>query len=89
MVTKTINILLVTCIMIKKVKSLLIMLPKTSHYVEMYDGQTKRMNFLIEDDGLLEKYSTIWDKVSSDIKKVVESLCTMKKFKNKNKISWR
>ena len=24
--------------------------------------------FLIEDDKLLEKYNTIWDKVSSDIK---------------------
>ena len=27
------------------------------------------MDFLIEDDGLLEKYDTIWDKVSADIKK--------------------
>ena len=27
------------------------------------------MYFLIEDDGLLEKYNTIWDKVSADIKK--------------------
>ena len=62
----------------KKVKSLLIMLPKTSTYVKMYDGQTKRMYFLIEDDDLLEKYSTIWDKVISDIKHMVESLSTMK-----------
>ena len=62
----------------KKVKSLLIMLPKTSTYVKMYDGQTKRMYFLIEDDDLLEKYSTIWDKVISDIKQMLESLSTMK-----------
>ena len=27
------------------------------------------MYFLIEDDALLGKYNTIWDKVSSDIKK--------------------
>ena len=27
------------------------------------------MYFLIEDDALLEKYNTIWDKVSADIKK--------------------
>ena len=27
------------------------------------------MYFLIEDSDLLEKYSTIWDKVSADIKK--------------------
>ena len=25
--------------------------------------------FIIEDDDLLEKYNTIWDKVSTDIKK--------------------
>ena len=30
--------------------------------------QTKRMYFLIEDDELLEKYNTIWDKVSTEIK---------------------
>ena len=45
------------------------MLPKTRVYVKSYDGQTKRMYFLIEDDDLLEKYNTIWDKVSADIKK--------------------
>ena len=27
------------------------------------------MFFFIEDDDLLEKYNTIWDKVSADIKK--------------------
>ena len=43
--------------------------PKTSAYVKSYDGQTKWMYFLIEDDDLLEKYNTIWDKVSADIKK--------------------
>ena len=45
------------------------MLPKTSAYVKSYDGQTKWMYFLIEDYELLEKYNTIWDKVSTDIKK--------------------
>ena len=29
--------------------------------------------FLIEDDGLLEKYSAIWDKVGADIKKEFDS----------------
>ena len=52
-----------------KVKPLYIMLPKTSAYVKSYDGQTKWMYFLIEDYELLEKYNTIWDKVSTDIKK--------------------
>ena len=31
------------------------------------------MYFLIEDDDLLEKYNTIWDKVSADIKKEFDS----------------
>ena len=44
------------------------MLPETSAYVKRYDEQTKRMYFLIEDDELVEKYNTNWDKVSADIK---------------------
>ena len=31
------------------------------------------MYFFIEDDDLLEKYSTVWDKVSPDIKKEFDS----------------
>ena len=42
------------------------MLPKTSAYVKNYDGQTKWMYFLIEDDELLEKYNTMWDKVTAE-----------------------
>ena len=45
------------------------MLPKMSTYVKDYDGQSKWMYFLIEDDNLLEKYDAIWYKVSADIKK--------------------
>ena len=44
------------------------MLTKTS-----CDGQNKWTYFLIEDDELLEKYNTIWDKVSEDIKKEFDS----------------
>ena len=40
--------------------------PKTSTFVKRHDEQTKQMYFLIEDDELLEKYNTIWDKVSAD-----------------------
>ena len=47
-----------------KIKPLNIMLLKISACVESYDGQTKWMYFVIEDDKLLEKYNTIWDKVS-------------------------
>ena len=49
------------------------MLPKTDADVKNFDGQTKWMYFLIEDDDLLEKYNTIWDKVSADIKKEFDS----------------
>ena len=49
------------------------MLPKTRTYVKRYDGLTKRMHFFIEDDDLLERYNTIQDKVSTDIKKEIDS----------------
>ena len=56
-----------------KVKPLNVMLPKTRAYIKSYDGQTKWMYFLIKDDDLLEKYNTIWDKVSTEIKKEFDS----------------
>ena len=45
------------------------------------------MYFLIEDDELLEKYNTIWDKVSADIKKEfdTEPVCNKKVLKTKLK----
>ena len=55
------------------------MLPKISAYVKMYDGLTKRIPFLIEDDDLLEKYNTILDKVSADIQKNFDSESVYKK----------
>ena len=66
------------------------MLPKTSAYVKNYDGKTKWMYFLIEDEDLLEKYNTIWDKFSADIKKECDSEPVYQKdfFENQNKISW-
>ena len=42
-----------------KVKSLHIILPKTSAYVKSYDRQTKWMYFLIKNDDLLEKHNFI------------------------------
>ena len=49
------------------------MLPKTSAYVKSFDGQTKWMYFMIEDDDLLEKNNTIWVKVIAAIKKEFDS----------------
>ena len=44
------------------------------------------MNFLIEDDDLLEKYHTICDKVSADIKKEFDSKPVYNKIFLKTKI---
>ena len=50
------------------------------------------MSDLIGDDDLMEKYNTIWDKVSADIKKIYifdsEPIYNKKKFDNQNYI-WR
>ena len=56
-----------------EVKPLHIRLPKTRPYVKSCDGQTKWMYFLFEDDDVLEKYNTIWDKVSTDMKNKFDS----------------
>ena len=59
------------------------MLSKTKAYVKSYDGQAKWMFILIENDDLLEKYNTIWDKVSAYtkiIKNIIKNLFTIKKF---------
>ena len=65
------------------------MLPKTSTYIKCYDGQTKQMYLLIEDDDLLEKHNTIWDKVSADLKKELDSKPVYKKSFLKTKIKSR
>ena len=44
-----------------------------STYVKAQDGKTKWVYFLTEDDDLLENYDTIWDKVSADLKKEIDS----------------
>ena len=48
------------------------------------------MGFSIEDDGLLEKYNTIWDKLSADLRKEFDNkpVYNKKNFKNQNNISW-
>ena len=45
------------------------MLPKTIAYKKCYDGKTKWMFHLIEDDELVEIYTDIWNRVSNSIKK--------------------
>ena len=54
----------------------------------MYDGQTKWMCLFTEDDNLLEKYNTIWDRVSANIKKEFDSepVYNKEKLENQKKI---
>ena len=64
------------------------MLPKTSVYVKSYDWQNKWIYFLTEDDHLLQKYNTIWDKPSENIKKEFDNKLVQnlkKHFKTKPK----
>ena len=69
-----------------KIKALNIMLPKTSAYVKSYDGKIKWMYFFIEDDDLLKKYNTIWNKVSADIEKEFDNELVYNKEMLKPKI---
>ena len=52
-----------------EIKPFCIILSKTSAYVKSYDGETKWVYFLIEDDELLEKYNDILNKVNNSIRK--------------------
>ena len=62
------------------------MLTEASVYAKIYDGKIKWMYFLIEDDDLLEKDNTIWDKDSADIKKEFDSKPVYNKNYLKTKI---
>ena len=64
------------------------MLPKSIAYVKSYDGQTIWMYSLIEEDDILEKYNTIWDKVSADIKNEFDSEPVYNKNYLKTKIKY-
>ena len=57
-----------------------------SAYLKRYDGQIKWMYFWIEDDDLLKKIYSIWDKVSTYIKKEFDSKPIYYKFFLKTKI---
>ena len=72
-----------------KIKPFSIVLPKTRAYVKSYNGETKWMYFLIEDEKLLKTFNDFWNKDSNSIKKtLIANPSTMKKFSKSNKISW-
>ena len=64
------------------------MLSKTKVCVTSYDGKTKWMYFLIEDNNKLKKDNTTSDKISADIKMEFDnkSVCNKKCFENQKKI---
>ena len=62
------------------------MLTEASVYVKISDGKIKWMYFLIEDDDLLEKDNTIWDKETADMKKEFDSKPVYNKNYLKTKI---
>ena len=64
------------------------MLPKTYAYVKSYDGQTKWLYFLIKDDKVSEKWNTISDEVSTNIKKEFDSEYVYNKEFLKTKIKF-
>ena len=70
-----------------KIKPLHVILPKSIAYVKIYDGLNKWMYFLIVDDDLLNKYNTVWDKVSAHIKKDFDSEPVCNKIFLKTKIN--
>ena len=64
-----------------KVKPFNIVLSKTNSCVKSYNRQTKLMYFFIEDDDLIKKSNTIWNKVSADIEKnLIASLSIINNF---------
>ena len=71
-----------------KITPLTIMLPKTSAYVKSYDGGTKWMYFLIEDEELLKKHNDIWNRVSNNVKKEFDTETIYNKKFLKTKIKY-
>ena len=66
---KAISTLLITYILILNLNDYKKYPRKTSAYVKSYDGKTKWVHFLIENDDFSGKYKRILDKVKTDIKK--------------------
>ena len=68
--------------------SLHLILPNTNVYVKDYDEKINWIYFLIKNDNLLNKYNTIWDKISTDAKVELNGIPVYNKtfFKTKTKV---
>ena len=51
----------------KKIKPFSIILPKRNAYIKSYDGKTKWMYFLFEDEEFLRKCNDIWNDIINSI----------------------
>ena len=60
------NILLVTK-KVKLLKPLCIILPQMSRYIKYFENGGKNMSFVIKDDGVLDKYNKIWNKIKNTL----------------------
>ena len=49
------------------VKPLCIILPQMSRYIKYFENGGKNMSFVIKDDGVLDKYNKIWNKIKNTL----------------------
>ena len=49
------------------VKLLCIILPQMSRYIKYFENSGKNMSFVIKDDGVLDKYNEIWNKIKNTL----------------------
>ena len=49
------------------VKLLCIILPQMSWYIKYFEKSGKNMSFVIKDDGVLDKYNEIWNKIKNTL----------------------
>ena len=49
------------------VKLLCIILPQMSWYIKYFENSGKNMSFVIKDDGVLDKYNEIWNKIKNTL----------------------
>ena len=49
------------------VKPLCIILPQMTEYIKYFENGGKKMSFMVKEDGVLDKYNKIWDKIKNKL----------------------
>ena len=49
------------------VKPLCIILPQMTGYIKYFENGGKKMSFMVKEDGVLDKYNKIWDKIKNKL----------------------